>query len=68
MTRDRPQRHAMPSAARVAAELARLNEELEEIAMLVGQAREETERHEGRRAKGEERVRALEKDAAAGPR
>jgi two-component system sensor histidine kinase DegS len=50
-------------ATRVAAELAKLKEELDEIAMLVGQAREETERHGGRRQKGEERVRALETDA-----
>jgi two-component system, NarL family, sensor histidine kinase DegS len=50
-------------AVRVAAERARLEGELEEIAMLVGQAREETERHGERRVKGEERVRALEGEA-----
>lgn len=49
-------------AGRIAAELEGLDRELGEIAMLVGQARQETERHETRRAKGEERVKALERD------
>lgn len=52
-------------AARVAAELETLEEELSEIAMLVGQATEETERHAGRRLKGDERVRALDLDPNA---
>ena len=49
-------------AARVASERTTLESELTEIALLVGQAIEETERHEGRRVKAEERVRAMEKD------
>jgi two-component system sensor histidine kinase DegS len=53
--------------ARVSEELAALDRELQEIAMLVGQATEETERHEGRRQKGEERLNALEKDSRADP-
>ncbi len=50
-------------ASRVAAERNTLENELSEISMLVAQAGEESERHEARRAKGEERVRALEKES-----
>jgi two-component system sensor histidine kinase DegS len=49
------------------AELGELERELGEIGMLVGQAREEAERHESRRVKGEERVTALESDPRATP-
>src|SRR5690349_8730852 len=74
--------HGMPSAAPLSAgdsadpdtlqgaltaELGELERELGEIGMLVGQAREEAERHESRRAKGEERVNALESDPRATP-
>lgn len=63
MTRPSAAASVATVAARVAAERLKLEEELEEIAMLVGQAREETERHSERRVKGEERVHALEGDA-----
>jgi two-component system sensor histidine kinase DegS len=53
--------------ARITEELGALGRELDEIAMLVGQATEETERHEGRRQRGEERLRALEKEPRSDP-
>ena len=43
-------------------ELIELERELGEIGMLVGQAKEEAERHESRRVKADERVTALEND------
>jgi two-component system, NarL family, sensor histidine kinase DegS len=49
------------------AEAADLERELGEIGMLVGQAREEAERHEARRVKAEERVTALENDPRSVP-
>ncbi len=42
--------------AALATELGQLESELSEIGMLVGQAHEETKRHESRRVKGDERV------------
>src|SRR4051794_558411 len=48
-------------------ELIALERELGEIGMLVGQAKEEAERHESRRAKADERVTALENDPRATP-
>src|SRR4051812_24975675 len=51
----------------LASELGDLERELGEIGMLVGQAREEAERHESRRVKAEERVNALESDPRATP-
>ncbi len=48
-------------------ELAQLDRELDEIGLLARQAATEAERHEGRRAKAEERVTALERDPIAGP-
>jgi two-component system, NarL family, sensor histidine kinase DegS len=47
------------------ADVERLDQELTEITMLVGQASAESERHESRRQRGEERVRALESDPRA---
>ncbi|MBA3959847.1 MAG: hypothetical protein H0X60_05580, partial [Chloroflexi bacterium] len=44
----------------LAEDLARLDEEVAEIELLVQQIRAETERHEARRLKGEERVTTLE--------
>ncbi|CAN5783073.1 hypothetical protein BH20CHL5_BH20CHL5_06630 [soil metagenome] len=44
----------------LAEDLARLDEEAAEIELLVQQIRAETERHEARRLKGEERVTTLE--------
>lgn len=41
----------------------RLDQELTEIALLAQQAKTETERHEGRRVKGEERVLQIERDS-----
>jgi two-component system, NarL family, sensor histidine kinase DegS len=51
----------------LSAELVELERELDEIGMLVGQAKEEAERHENRRAKADERVNALETDPRATP-
>jgi two-component system sensor histidine kinase DegS len=48
--------------AGLARELDRLDQEAAEIEMLVQQTRTELERHEGRRAKGEQRLTALERD------
>lgn len=47
-------------------DLARLEGETAEIQLLVAQVRAETERHEGRRVKGEERVSALESQPRPG--
>jgi two-component system sensor histidine kinase DegS len=51
----------------ITAELGALDGELGEIGMLAGQAREEADRHETRRVKGEERVTSLESDPRATP-
>ena len=54
-------------SASLGEELAQLDRELDEIGLLARQAATEAERHEGRRAKAEERVTALERDPIAGP-
>ena len=51
----------------IAADLALLTRELAEIGMLAQQAKVETERHEGRRVKGEERTAQLERDPQTAP-
>jgi len=62
-----PEDHAPPGPAREAdAEVVRLDRELSEIERLIGQARDESKRHETRRAQAEERVASLATDDAAG--
>ena len=51
----------------IGADVAQLSRELDEIGMLAQQAKVETERHEGRRVKGEERVAQLERDPQTAP-
>lgn len=51
----------------LAEDLARLDEEAAEIELLVQQIRAETERHEARRLKGEERVTTLEHQPPPSP-
>jgi len=46
----------------LASDIAALSQELDEIALLTAQAMTETERHESRRAKAEDRVTAMELD------
>jgi signal transduction histidine kinase len=53
--------------ALLAVDIATVNGELDEIAMLSTQAATETERHESRRAKAEERVAAIERDPRTDP-
>jgi two-component system sensor histidine kinase DegS len=51
----------------LAADISALSQELDEIGMLSAQAVTETERHESRRAKAEERVAAMEIDPRTDP-
>ena len=51
----------------LASDLSSLSSEIDELAMLTAQAVTETERHESRRAKADERVSAMELDSRADP-
>jgi two-component system sensor histidine kinase DegS len=51
----------------LASDISALNQELDEIILLTAQAVTETERHESRRAKAEERLAALEADPRTDP-
>ncbi len=66
-----PGERAVPSQSEIgrtlAEDLARLNDEAAEIELLVQQIRAESERHEARRLKGEERVTTLEHQPPTSP-